>query len=101
MVVEDRAGGYHSRVTIRNHPVKHDFMQVGRLELEHLVDASSADLVRSGLYGGVRGTKSAKRGTNEVLAKLVKKIKSSFVSARGYFNKFSESIPNLSLREGR
>ncbi len=60
-------------MAICDHSVKHDFMQVGCLKLEHFINANSAYFICSYL-DGIGGAKPTKRGINEILAKLVEEI---------------------------
>ena len=74
-------------------------MQVGCLELQHLVDAIPIDLVGSGanFFGGAVTT--AKTGSNDVFAMFVQEIKGLQVRAGRDLDELREAITDLSLWE--
>lgn len=85
------------RVAVGNDTVQHDLMEIGRLQLEHLVDTSPTDPVRSllQLRTGIVGP--AEAGTDEVLTVLVEQIKSLPVGARRDLDQLGEAVADLSL----
>ncbi len=62
-------------MSISNHTIEHQLMQVRRLKLEHLIDTSPADLVRSNLDLLAGAISPAKRSANQLLTILVKEVK--------------------------
>lgn len=84
-------------MTVGNDTIQHDLVKIGRLQLEHLVDTSPTDPVRSllQLRTGIVGP--AEAGTDEVLAVLVEQIKSLPVGARRDLDQLGEAVADLSL----
>lgn len=80
--------------------VKTNLVKVWRLELQHLVDASTVDGVCSilDLLCSTFGT--AEAGGNELLAELVEQVESGEVSTGGDLDELCESVSDLSLWEG-
>lgn len=87
-------------MTVGNDTVQHDLVEVGRLQLEHLVDASPADPVRGLLQLRTSIVGPAEAGTDEILAVPVKQIKGLPVGARRYLDQLCETVTDLSLRQG-
>lgn len=88
-----------SRVTISNDPVKHDFMEVGRLEFQHLMNARPANAIscNTNFCGCV--TQPPKGRVNQILAVTVEQIKRGLVCTRRNFDKLRKSIADLSYRK--
>lgn len=86
-------------MTIGDDSVKANLVQVRSLELEHLVDTSSVNSVCSigDLLG--RAIDTTETGRDELLAKLVKKVKGRKVSAGGNLDQLCKSVTDLTLWE--
>lgn len=69
------------RVTIGNDTIKHNLMQIGRLQLQHLMNTSSANSIRRDLQLHTGTVRSTEAGANEVLTMLVEQIESLSMSA--------------------
>jgi len=84
-------------VTVGNDTVKTDLVQVWSLELQHLEDTSTVDLVCSIidlLLGAVSTTEAS---ADELLAVLVEQIESWEVTTSGDLDQLCESVSDLSL----
>lgn len=68
-------------MAVGNNTVEHDLMKVGSLKLKHLIDTSSADLVRRLPDLRLCALLSSESSANQVLAVLVEQIKCVKVSA--------------------
>ena len=62
------------RMSISNDSVKTDLVQIGRFELQHLVDSGSVDLISCLSDFDRCSISSTKAGINELLAILVEKV---------------------------
>lgn len=85
------------RVTISNDTVEADFVQVWSFQLQHLVDASSVDLV-TGL-GDLLGSiiRAAEASLDDLFGVLVKQVKGWQVCTRGDLDQLREAIADLCL----
>ena len=84
-------------MTVGNDTVKTDLVQVWSLELQHLEDTSTVDLVCSIidlLLGAVSTTEAS---ADELLAVLVEQIESWEVTTSGDLDQLCESVSDLSL----
>jgi hypothetical protein len=84
-------------VTIRNDTVQANLVEVGSLELQHLVDARAVDLIRSlaDLAGLIIDTTKLCR--DQPLAELVKEIECAKMGAGGNLDQLCESVSYLPL----
>lgn len=86
-------------MSVSNDPVKHDFMQVRRLKLQHFVDARSVDLVCRSLHLFARTVRTAETRVDQLLAVFVQQFESGEVSAGRNLDELGKSVPNL--RDGQ
>lgn len=85
-------------MAVRNNTVKTDFVKVGCLQLQHLVDASTIDGV-SGLTNLLIVTLATKASSNQLLTVLVKKIECGLVSTCRDLDQLGKAISDLCLRK--
>lgn len=80
---------------VGNDTVKHNLMQVRCLQLEHLIDTRTTDLIRRApdLLG--RPIIATKRRANQILAVSVKQVQGGLVSTRRDLNELGEAIADL------
>lgn len=98
LVEFEKSDLYYARVAVGDDSVKTNLVEVGCLELQHLVNTSSVDLV-GGRTDFIRSTVSTSEGsTDELLAVLVKQIVGWQMSARRDLDQLCESVSDLSLR---
>ena len=87
-------------VAVGNDTVETDLVEVGRLELQHLVDARAIDLVR-GLADVISCiVTTTELCVDQLLAELVEEIECSEVGAAGDLNQLCETVPYLPLGQG-
>jgi hypothetical protein len=87
-------------VTVGDDAVEHDLVEVGGLELEHLVDTGTADAV-GGLLQVVRGAVCAAEARgDEVLAVGVEEVEGGLVGAGRDLDELGEAIADLGDGEG-
>ena len=77
-------------------PIKSNFVKVGRLQLQHLVDAFTVDLVSRRTYFLGRSIGPPKAGVNQLLTVLVQQVEGIEMRAGRNLDKFSETVTNLS-----
>lgn len=85
-------------MTVGNNTVKTDLVEIGRLELQHLVNASTIDGV-SGLADLLVITFAAEASSNQLLAVLVEQIECGLVSTCRDLDQLSKAISDLRLRK--
>lgn len=88
------------RVSICDDSIETDLVEVGCLELQHLVDTSSVDLVSSLLNLGWRSIGAAKACLDDLLAVLVEQVERRQVGTRRDLDQLGESVSDLCGREG-
>jgi len=90
----------YSRVAVSNDSVKTNLVQVGGLELKHLVNTSPVDGVGGlgDLLGSTIGT--AKAGADELLTVLVEQVEGVKVSTGGDLDQLCKSVTDLTLGKG-
>lgn len=85
------------RVTVGNDSVKTNLVEVGGLELQHLVDTAAVDLVSS-LANLLGGTLTAtETGLNELLTVLVEQVKGGEVGTGGDLDQLCETVADLGI----
>lgn len=88
--------GFNARVTVGNDSVQTNLVKVWCLELQHLIDSRSVDLISSIshlLWSTITTSKSC---VDELFTVLVKQVKCAQMSAAGNLDQLSESISDLS-----
>lgn len=83
-------------MTVSDDTVKADFVKVGCLQLQHLVDASTVDGVGS-LTNLLVVALTTKAGSDQLLAVLVKKIECGFVSTCRDLDQLGKAVSDLCL----
>jgi hypothetical protein len=85
------------RVTVGNDSVKTNLVKVGGLELQHLVDTTTVDLVGSiaNLLGSTLTT--TETGLNELLTVLVEQVEGVEVGTGGDLDQLCETVTDLSI----
>jgi len=84
-------------VTVGNDTVKADLVEVWSLELQHLKDTSTVDLIGSVVDLLVSAIGTTEASANELLAVLVKQVESWEMATSGDLDQLCESVPDLSL----
>lgn len=87
-------------MSICDDSIETDLVEVGCLELQHLVDTSSVDLVSSLLNLGWRSIGAAKACLDDLLAVLVEQVERRQVGTRRDLDQLGESVSDLCGREG-
>lgn len=88
------------RVTISNDAIKPNFVQVRRFELQHLVDASTVDDIRSLSYFFRSTIGASEASLDELLTIFVEQVKSREMSARGDLDELGKTVPDLRFWQG-
>lgn len=88
------------RVSVCNNSVQANLVEVGGLELQHLVDSRPVDLVCSvpNLLRSTVGT--AEASADELLAVLVEKVVGGLVCTRGDLDELGKTVSDLCLGQG-
>lgn len=86
-------------MSIGDHPVQTDLMEIGSLQLQHLMNTSPIDLV--GCLPDFLGSsiRSSKSSFDELFAVLVQKIERWQMCAGRDLNKFRKTVPDLCRRQ--
>ena len=86
-------------MAVSNHPIKPDLVQVGRLQLQHLEDACTVDLVRglTNFGGGVISTTETCR--NQLFAEFVEQVERRQVSTARNLDQLGKAIADLAFRK--
>jgi hypothetical protein len=89
--------GVNIRVTVGNDSVKTDLVEVGGLELQHLVNTTTVDLVGSiaNLLGST--LTATETGLNELLAVLVEQVEGVEVGTGGDLDQLCETVADLGI----
>ena len=82
-------------MTVGNDTVKTNLVEVGCLELEHLVNTSPVDLVGCLLDLLLSTVGVAESGVDELLGVLVEEVKCGQVSTAGDLDQLCETVPDL------
>jgi len=82
-------------VTVGNDTVKANLVEVGCLELQHLVDTSPVDLVGCVLDLLLSTVGVTESGVNELFGVLVEKVECGQVSTARDLNQLCETVPDL------
>jgi hypothetical protein len=82
-------------VTVSNDTVKTNLVEVGGLELQHLVDTSPVDLVGCILDLLLSTVGVAESGFDELLGVLVEEVECGQVSTAGDLDQLCETVPDL------
>lgn len=83
------------RVTVGNDTVETNLVEVGCLELQHLVDTSPVDLVGCFLDLLLSTIGVTESGLDELLGILVEKVECGQVSTAGDLDQLCETVPDL------
>jgi hypothetical protein len=83
------------RVTVGNDTVKTNLVEVGCLELQHLVDTSPVDLVGCVLDLLLSTIGVAESSVNKLLSVLVEEVECGQVGTAGDLDQLCETVPDL------
>ena len=85
------------RVSICDHPIQPNFVQIWTLKLQHLKNASSVDFICS-IFDFLRCTiRTSKTRVDKLVTVFLKKFKGSEVSAGRDLDKLCKTVSNLSF----
>ena len=82
-------------MAIGNHPVQTNFVEIGRLKFEHLMNALPVNLISGGTDFVSRAISSTKPGLDQLLAVFVEQVECVQVSTGGNFDQLSETVTDL------
>ena len=89
---------YDLRVTIGNDTIQANLMEIGRFELQHLVDTLLVNFVRSITDFFASSISASEPSLDQFLAIFVQKIKGGKVGTRGDLDQLGETVSDLRRR---
>lgn len=75
--------------------IESDLVEIGRLQLQHLMDAFSIDLVRCVADFIRSAITTSEPSADKLFAVFIQPIKGRKMGARGYFDQLGETVPDL------
>lgn len=82
-------------MAICNDSIESNLVEIGRLQLQHLMDAFSIDLVRCVADFIGSAIAASEPSANELFAILIQEIKGRKMGARGDFDQLGKAVPDL------
>ena len=87
-------------MSISNHAIQPNLVEIGCLELQHLEDSVLIDLIRSFMDFLCGAICAAEASGDKLLAVFVQEVKGGFVRAHRNFDQLCKSISNLRRGQG-